>query len=112
MRCRLSFLNAILLALLLLGGQQAAFAHLVGHGGVAAVAVAQSGDEDHGAAVSLSHVCTTCLGVAALAGAAPPSSLPRLPALAGSVRVSSPAAADRPAPTYLPYLARGPPAAL
>lgn len=113
MRCRsLSPLFALLLALLLLGGQQAAVAHLIGHAGVAAATVVQGGDEGHEAALSLSHVCTTCLGAAALTGAAPPSSLPQLPVLASRVRGPALAVALRPAPSFPPYLARGPPAFL
>jgi hypothetical protein len=102
-------------ALLLLGGQQAAFAHMLGHA-LGEVAHAshnrmQSGDEEHGAALSLSHVCTTCIALDAFA-AIPPG--PARLAFAGST------AAVAPAPTYStclaarsrPYAARAPPLTL
>lgn len=100
-------------ALLLLGGQQAAFAHMASHlgGGVATQAVAHQGDDEHGAALTLSHVCTTCV---VLDGFAAP--LPTLPPLAlGDAACTVP-----PAPTFAgpdtcpprPYAARAPPAPL
>lgn len=60
---------AILLTLLLLGAQQAAVAHLVGH--ASATVATQAGadpDPEHGA--GLAQLCTTCLAFAALDGAA------------------------------------------
>lgn len=103
-------------ALLLVGGQQSALAHMLGHamGEAAAtsqVVVAQHGDDDHGAALTLSHVCTTCLALDTFA--APLPVLPRL-AFAGGV------AAVPPAPTFSTpaiaplrrYAARAPPALL
>jgi hypothetical protein len=106
-------LIAFLLALLLLGGQGVAFAHMVGHAGASAVTVAHDGDEGHGAALSLSHACTTCLGAAALAGAAP---LPMSPALPVVVAAAAPwpgATAPRlPAGSAAGYLPRGPPGLL
>ncbi|MBL8486312.1 MAG: DUF2946 family protein [Rhodocyclaceae bacterium] len=65
---------AVLLALLLLGAQQAAVAHLVGHVAGSAAAVhaladsAPEGDSHHGA--GLTQLCATCLAFAALDGAA------------------------------------------
>jgi hypothetical protein len=112
---RLPRLLVFALALLLVGGQQAALAHMVGHlaspGGAAVQAVAQQGDDDHGAALTLSHVCTTCLALDSFA--APLPSLPRLLFAEG-------AAAVPPVPTFsghiaiLPrrYAARAPPSLL
>jgi hypothetical protein len=97
-------------ALLLLGGQQAAFAHMVAHlgGGAANQAVAHGGDDEHGAALGLSHVCTTCVALDSFA--AP------LPALHG-LAVAAGAYGVPPAPTFSdhdtcpprPYAARAPP---
>lgn len=68
-------LFALLLSLLLLSGQQAALAHMLGHATTtAAVQVAGEGDADHGATLALSHVCTTCLAFAGV-DAGPPVSL-------------------------------------
>lgn len=74
-RPRSSPLVAVLLSLLLLWAQQGAFAHMIGHlgGAVSTVTFADQGDEGHGEALSLSHVCTTCVSLSALAGFAPPS---------------------------------------
>ena len=103
------------LALLFLGGQQAALAHLIGHvadlGAAQAQVVAQQGDDEHGAALTLSHVCTTCIALDAFS--APPPSLPRLAFAAGVVAVSP--APTLPAPAAFPprrYAARAPPAPL
>jgi hypothetical protein len=70
---RLRPLVAILLSLLLLGAQEVAFAHMVGHiGSVGAVVTTVEGDDDgHGEALTLSHVCTTCVSASGLASAAP-----------------------------------------
>jgi len=60
-------------ALFLLGAQQAAYAHLIGHLGVGGQAVAQPADAvAHRVALSLSHLCTGCLAISALAAGAPP----------------------------------------
>ncbi len=111
------FLNpflAVLTALLLLGGQQAALAHMVGHiaahaGGVEAASL-QTDEDGHGAALTLSHVCTTCLAFAGADGA-PPSQPPLSPGIDGcSV---PPLAAVPPAPTFsvvAAYRSRAPPA--
>jgi len=101
-------------ALLLVGGQQAALAHMIGHvadygnHGEAAHSVAEEGDADHGAALTLSHVCTTCLSLDTFA--APLPSLPRLGFAEGPAAVP-------PAPTFSAhfsapsrrYAARAPP---
>ena len=81
-RLRLSF--AILLSLLLLGAQQAAVAHLIGHIGMIGVAAdrvasfSSPDDAGHSEALALSDVCATCLGAAGFAAAAPHAVPPRL----------------------------------
>ena len=65
---------ALLLALLLLGSQQAAFAHLISHLAATTESVATQEDNGHGAALTLSHVCTTCIAFTALASGGPASS--------------------------------------
>ena len=81
---RLRPVVAVLLSLLLLGAQQVAFAHMIGHIGstsgpaAAAVSTAHQGDEGHGEALTLSHVCTTCVSASGLASAAPLAVPPRL----------------------------------
>lgn len=94
-------LFALLLSLLLLSGQQAALAHMLGHATTTATVqgaaqVATHGDADHGATLALSHVCTTCLAFAGV-DAAPPASILSL-ALAPRPTVS-PLVAVPPAPT-------------
>lgn len=102
-------------ALLLVGGQQAALAHMIGHvadfGDKSAHSMAEEGDADHGAALTLSHVCTTCLTLDTFA--APLPSLPRLEFAEGMAAVP-------PAPTFSAhfsapprrYAARAPPTPL
>lgn len=99
-----------LCAVFLLGAQQAAYTHLIGHLGVGGQALAQPADAaDHAAALSLSHLCTSCLAISALAAGAPlPAVLPLVATAAGGI------SADfefhrRPIPTALPYAARAPP---
>jgi len=88
---------ALCLSLLLVSGQQAALAHMVGHAaGPSAVQVAQGEDADHNAALTLSHVCTTCIAFAGV-DATPPASL--LPLALVADRSASPAVAVPPAPT-------------
>lgn len=97
MRRRLHPLFALLLALLLIGSQQAAFAHMLGHAAVPApFQNAQAEDVDHGTALALSHVCTTCIAFAG-ADAALPASLLGTALAAGQPR--APAVAVPPAPT-------------
>lgn len=102
-------------ALLLVGGQQAALAHMIGHvadlGSAQHEVVAQQGDDEHGAALTLSHSCTTCIALDTFA-----APLPTLPPLA----LGEAACAVPPAPTFSgpdtcpprPYAARAPPAPL
>ncbi|MDP2825193.1 MAG: hypothetical protein Q8O52_21235 [Sulfuritalea sp.] len=90
---------ALFLSLLLVGSQQAALAHMLGHAAAPVVPqlatqVAQGEDAEHGAALVLSHVCTTCI---AFADAAPAASIPPLASSVG--RMAVPALAVPPAPT-------------
>ena len=92
---------ALLLSLLLVGSQQAALAHMLGHAAAPAAArlatqVAQGEDAEHGAALVLSHVCTTCIAFAD-SNAAPAASIPPLAMSAG--HTTAPALAVPPAPT-------------
>jgi hypothetical protein len=111
---RLRPLMALLLSLLLLGAQQAAFAHMIGHIGPAAASTTSvgHGDDGHGEALNLSHVCTACVSAAGLAAAAPFGVPPRLTfdsSIAAPMVVTEIAVAVA-AP--LRYLARAPPAVL
>ena len=92
---------ALLLSLLLLGSQQAALAHMLGHATAAAAAqqankVAQGEDAEHSAALALSHACTTCIAFAG-ADAAPAAAI--LPPALPAGRSALPALAVPPAPT-------------
>ncbi|MFA6313643.1 MAG: hypothetical protein WCV99_15890 [Sterolibacterium sp.] len=102
-----------LCALFLLGAQQAAYTHLIGHlghRGVAEQIQAQPDDAaDHAAALSLSHLCTSCLAISALAAGAPPPAL--FLAVVVAIDGISPAGEVHrlPLPTAPPYAARAPP---
>ncbi|MCM2309593.1 MAG: hypothetical protein NDI91_19220 [Sulfuritalea sp.] len=109
MRRVLNPLLVLLLSLLLLGSQQAALAHMLGHAVAPAAAqaatqlatqlstdVAQGQDAEHGAALVLSHVCTTCIAFAA-ADLAPPA--PVLPLAFATDSAATHAVAVAPAPT-------------
>ncbi|MDP1610912.1 MAG: hypothetical protein Q8M11_07615 [Sulfuritalea sp.] len=88
---------ALLLSLLLVGSQQAALAHVLGHAAATGpVRVVQEDDAGHGAVLALSHVCTTCIAFAG-ADAAPAASLP--PPATPPGRMAAPALAVPPAPT-------------
>ncbi len=91
---------ALLLSLLLLGSQQAALAHMLGHAvapaAQSATEVAQGQDAEHGAALVLSHVCTTCISFAG-ADLAPPA--PVLPVVFAANKPAAVAVAVAPAPT-------------
>lgn len=106
-------LLALLLSLLLLGAQQAAFAHLIGHLEAEMTAVEHRHDHRHGDHDGLSHVCTTCVGLAVLVGGALPSApaalLGTAPAAALPLTPLLPAVAAAPFPHYL---ARAPPSLL
>jgi hypothetical protein len=108
---------ALLLSLLLLGAQQVAFAHMIGHigsvsGPANAITTAHQGDDGHGEALTLSHVCTTCVSASGLAAAAPCAVPPRLTfSGAFAVPVSATIHAVLVAKPYR-YLARAPPSVL
>jgi len=88
---------ALLLSLLLVGSQQAALAHMLGHAAApAAIEIAQGEDAEHGAVLVLSHVCTTCIAFAG-ADAAPAPSISPLAMSAN--QTTAPAVAVPPAPT-------------
>jgi hypothetical protein len=115
---RLRSLIAVLLSLVLLGAQQMAFAHMIGHlsGAVGAAATATTAtmgdDAGHGDALGLSHACTTCVGVSALNGAAP---LGTPAPLALDNAIAAPVSADGPrvaAGVSHLYHARAPPLGL
>ncbi|MBI3525198.1 MAG: hypothetical protein HY066_11895 [Betaproteobacteria bacterium] len=100
-------------AVFLLGAQQAALVHLIGHFSAAAKAVTPPGNgEGSGSPSNLAHVCTTCLAYTAMAAAAPlPVPLPvYLPVLAATLVQAefSSVAFNR----TLPYAARAPPVTL
>lgn len=103
-------LIVLLCALLLLGAQQAAFAHLIGHFSFVAKSVTQPGNENgHGSEASLTHVCTACLAFTALAAAASlPAQLPAVPPALAETPVRA-GFSRIPAPDLLPYAARAPP---
>lgn len=83
MRRFLHPLFALILSLLLLSGQQAALAHMLAHAaGSSAVQVVQQEDTEHGATLTLSHVCTTCIAFAA-ADAGPTAAVLASPMPAG-----------------------------
>jgi hypothetical protein len=64
---------ALLLSLLLIGSQQAAFAHLLSHAqGRSSTAVAQYQD-DHGSLDGAAETCTTCIAFAGVGGGALPT---------------------------------------
>ena len=71
-RCRHPFF-AVLLSLLLLTSQQAAFAHLLSHLPDGAKATTQY-QNDHGSLDGAADTCTTCIAFAGVGGGAPPSS--------------------------------------
>lgn len=104
-RTRRHPLIVLLCAVFLLGAQQAAYAHFLGHLGIAAETTASDGgDNEHGAATTLSHVCTTCAAFSALGGAAPAADAPAFDFL-------EPTASALPLPAAAPFVARaGPPA--
>lgn len=95
---------ALLFSLLLLGSQQAALAHMLGHAAAPTAQaatqltteVAQGQDVEHGAALVLSHVCTTCIAFAG-ADLAPPA--PVLPVAFAANNPAAVAVAVTPAPT-------------
>ena len=112
-RSRLHPLIVVLCALFLIGAQQAAYAHFLGHLGCAAETQASDrGDAGHDAGDTLSHVCTTCAAFAALDAAPPVVAMP-LSLASAATTDAPPALAERvTARTARPYAARAPPAVL
>lgn len=112
---KLPRLLLVALALLLVGGQQAALAHMVGHvadfGDATAAVVAQQGDDEHGAALSLSHTCTTCIALDAFTAPPPTQSRPALTNGRDAVPPAPAFVARLPAPPRR-YAARAPPVTL
>lgn len=112
MRRRLSPFIALLCALVLLGAQQAAYAHWIGHLGAASTTAAalQGGNGDGD---GLPHDCTTCTGLFASFGAAPPAALP-ITVDTGDASQSQPGHRPHQLPTHAasPYPARAPPLVL
>lgn len=104
----------VLLSLLLLGAQQVALAHMIGHIGPASGSITTLHEEDvgHGEALTLSHVCTTCVSAAGFAAAAPLGVSPQLTFDAAVEAPSLVARSEVSAAATLPYLARAPPAVL
>lgn len=102
---------ALIAALLLVLAQQSALAHMIGHTGVAAQSSIKQNEDQHGAALSLSHVCTTCIAFAGLDGFAPSASLPALPAAERHPHPTATVVAFHGEPP-LTRRARGPPALL
>lgn len=105
-------LIVLLCALCLLGAQQAAYAHFLSHLGIAVETAARAGgDAEHGAAATLSHVCTTCAAFSA--GGAPPPAPPAL-AVARAVEATlvAPSVGRVAAVAAPPCGARAPPAVL
>lgn len=109
---RLRSFIAVLLSLVLVGAQQMAFAHMIGHLGASTVSVATGGDEGHGEALSLSHVCTTCVGASALMVGAPCGVPPPLTFEGCAVGPTSAWAVLLDSSAATPYLARAPPLVL
>ncbi len=107
----LSLSRLLLLALLLIFAQQGALAHMIGHTGASSETHLRQGDEQHGAALSLSHVCTTCVAFAALdaGGTATTPGLPGDMADHAAPLATLPLASGH---HPLPPRARGPPPAL
>ena len=99
-----------LCSVFLLGAQQAAYAHLIGHLGLAGTAVAQPADAaGHATAVSLSHLCSSCLAISALAAGAPPPVSFQAVVSANTDISAGPVLLHLPVPTAPPYAARAPP---
>lgn len=104
---------ALLLTLLLLGSQQAAFAHLIGHLGATTESIAHQEDSGHGAAFALSHVCTTCIAFVAVTGGGPASNhAPLLSAASVGERFCAASESLSPARRIVTCRARAPPAVL
>jgi hypothetical protein len=116
MRFRHRLPLTIWLLVQLLAGQQLALAHMIGHVGeslrdqsVQLHTAANDGDEERGAAHSLSHVCTTCVSCLGFDAVAAAGCIPVTKCMA---QLPAAAAAVPPAPTFrqpLAFLSRAPP---
>ena len=112
---RLHPLIAFLCALCLLGAQQAANAHFIGHIGTAAESTAfhKGGKSGNGSdAPALDGVCATCAAFAALVAAPPVHVAPQVAARTSVIRMFVQAPVFVPAPLAPPYASRAPPAVL
>jgi hypothetical protein len=100
-------LIALFCVLCLLGAQQAAHAHFVGHLGAAAETTAVHSGSDE--APGLEYVCTTCAAFSALSSA--PPSQAAAPAASPAANQVHAAVVSRfvPAPAPPPYASRAPP---
>lgn len=99
---------AVLLSLLLIGSQQAAFAHLLSHAQGSAKAITQLQD-NHGSIDGAAETCTSCIAFAGLGGSAPPSSLQVVFASIDGNSYHLPLVAPRFAQLILSCQARAPP---
>ncbi|MDD5250415.1 MAG: hypothetical protein PHY45_15635 [Rhodocyclaceae bacterium] len=111
-RPRLHPLIALLCALCLLGAQQAANAHFIGHLGSAAEATAFHKGGTGGDAPALDGVCKTCAAFAALVAAPPAYTPPPAVARVPNTRLFVQAPVFTPAPPAPPYSSRAPPVVL
>lgn len=111
-RLRTHPLIAWLCALCLLGAQQAANAHYVGHLGAASAAFAVQQGTGSDETPALEKICATCAAFAALSSA-PPSAAAVASAVGfDAVRPLFYAPVFTPAPAAPPYASRAPPAVL
>jgi hypothetical protein len=101
-------LIVLLCVLCLLGAQQAAHAHFIGHLGAAAEATAVQSDSD--AAPALEYICATCAAFAALSSAPPTHVAPPAGSPAAMTLHAAAVPTFVPAPTPPPYASRAPPA--
>ena len=110
-RLRSHPLIALLCALCLLGAQQVANAHFIGHFQASAktAALQPSGGDETPAA---ERICVTCAAFAALSSA-PPSDVPVVAAMRAAYACPATAAHHfTPAPAAPPYASRAPPVVL
>jgi hypothetical protein len=106
---RTSPLIAIVCALFLLGAQQFAFAHWIGHIGAATSAVSVHGSSDGDESA---HSCETCVALTALTAAPPAFVAPIDVVPAAAIPFSDLPLTAVPARSASPYGARAPPAIL
>lgn len=110
---RPSTLIAFICALFLLGAQQAAYAHWIGHLGTAANAVSHpAGGEHRDDGEASSHICTTCAAFVSLNAAPPVFVAPIVISLTSVISFPDIPLAHVPAHSASFYTARAPPAVL